>query len=344
MKLLELWTAYTREEVHSIFSPDTPFTPQAGTWGLQGMVRVPERPGDWVFFVTFGQVQGEHTFDESITDDGVLSWQSQPNQGLNSDVIKSLVRHDDRLNNIHLFLRTRKGAAYGYFGTLGYLVHDAEREHPVHYQWQILNWPPSEQFIRNLGLKLIGRKALRTVPEIAEPRRGIVFVDPPEQKNKRRGTTTADFKARKTPSYTLIAARNAKLGLRGEELVIENEIKTLRDSNRRDLAEKVVHVSVVEGDGAGYDIRSFDIEGNIKYIEVKSTTGSAHDDFFISPNEVEFSRYQPHNYFLYRVFEIDPEFRSGKVFVLRGDLSRQLRLNPTQYRAEVVLPLARKVK
>ena len=138
MKLLELWTSYTREEVHSIFSPDTPFTPQAGTWGLQGMVRVPDRQGDWVFFVTFGQVQGEHIFDESITEDGVLSWQSQPSQGLSSDVIKSLIGHDDRVNNIHLFLRTRRGAAYGYFGTLGYLTHDAQRENPVHFQW----WRP----------------------------------------------------------------------------------------------------------------------------------------------------------------------------------------------------------
>ncbi len=79
---LKLWNSYTREQVHSIFSPDTVFTPQAGTWGLQGMVRIPDRVGDWVFFVTFGQQQGEHLFDESITEDGVLSWQSQPRLGL----------------------------------------------------------------------------------------------------------------------------------------------------------------------------------------------------------------------------------------------------------------------
>jgi hypothetical protein len=336
MKLLELWTSYTREEVHSIFSPDTPFTPQAGTWGLQGMVRVPDRQGDWVFFVTFGQVQGEHIFDESITEDGVLSWQSQPSQGLSSDVIKSLIGHDDRVNNIHLFLRTRRGAAYGYFGTLGYLTHDAQRENPVHFQWQVLKWPPTEQFIRNVGITLVGKKALRPVRGMEEPKRGLVLVSQPELKSKRRGTTTADFRARKTPSYALIAARNAKLGLRGEELVLENEIKTLKNADLHDLAGKVVHVSVVEGDGAGYDIRSFDLQGNVKYIEVKSTTGSAYEDFYISPNEVEFSRHRADSYFLYRVFEVDSDFRSGKVFVLRGDLSRQLRLSPTQYRAEVV--------
>lgn len=78
IKPLHLWHDYTREEVHGIFSPNTKFTPQAGTWGLQGIVRVSARPGDWVFFVTFGKEQGEHVFDESITTDGVLSWQSQP--------------------------------------------------------------------------------------------------------------------------------------------------------------------------------------------------------------------------------------------------------------------------
>ena len=54
MKSLELWSEYTREEIHSIFSPDTKFTPQAGTWGLHGMVRLPDRLGDWVLLVSLG--------------------------------------------------------------------------------------------------------------------------------------------------------------------------------------------------------------------------------------------------------------------------------------------------
>jgi hypothetical protein len=87
MHNLVVWNDYTRAEVHAIFSPESTFTPQAGTWGLQGMIRVPARVGDWVFFVTFGQEQGDHVFDESITEDGVLSWQSQPAQRLTDSVI-----------------------------------------------------------------------------------------------------------------------------------------------------------------------------------------------------------------------------------------------------------------
>jgi hypothetical protein len=119
MKILRVGDFYSRRDVHGIFSPDTIFTPQAGTWGLHGIVSIPKREGDWVFLVTLGQTQGDHAFDESITTDGVLSWQSQPRQGLENETIKSLIAHDERLNNIHLFLRSKEGTDYGYFGNLG---------------------------------------------------------------------------------------------------------------------------------------------------------------------------------------------------------------------------------
>jgi len=67
MKTLRLWDFYSRRDVHDIFSPETNFTPQRGTWGLHGIVKVPGRDGDFVFLVTFGKTQGEHQFDESIT-------------------------------------------------------------------------------------------------------------------------------------------------------------------------------------------------------------------------------------------------------------------------------------
>ena len=85
--MLTPYKDYSREEVHDIFSPDSMFTPQAGTWGLQGIVSIPDRDGDYVFFMTFGQSQSRHRFDEYITTDGMLSWQSQPQQNMNSPSI-----------------------------------------------------------------------------------------------------------------------------------------------------------------------------------------------------------------------------------------------------------------
>ena len=109
---------------------ETKFTPQAGTWGLQGIVRIPDRAADWVFFVTFGQVQGEHEFDEAFgmrplllrlvaRFDGVLSWQSQPAQRLDDEVIREFIGHDDRINNIHLFIRTARTLSIGCLTSIG---------------------------------------------------------------------------------------------------------------------------------------------------------------------------------------------------------------------------------
>ena len=109
MAKLVLYEEYSREDIHGIFSPDTNFTPQAGTWGLQGVVPIPDRPGDYAFFVTFGQTLGEHTFDEGITHDGVLSWQSQPQQTLIDRRVQQWIHHDEFINNIYLFLRTSEG-------------------------------------------------------------------------------------------------------------------------------------------------------------------------------------------------------------------------------------------
>lgn len=337
MKNLELWSEYSRQQIHSIFSPDTTFTPQAGTWGLHGMVRVPDRPGDWVFLVSLGNQQGEHLFDESITEDGVLSWQSQPRLDLFSDVIKSLINHDDRVNNIYLFLRANKGNDYGYFGRLGYLTHDTERENPVYFQWQILDWPAPVEFIKKVGISLVGQTIEKESKSKLTIRiNELIFEEPPKIRPRNAGVKTSEFRARKAPDYGLQDIKNKKLGLEGELLVLEQEIQALKAIGRNDLADKVVHVSRVEGDGAGHDVRSFDGDGNLKFIEIKTTTGSSVTPFFISPNELAFSKQHPENYFLYRVFEFNPEARSGKVFVLSGDLSILINVVPTQYRATLI--------
>lgn len=335
MKTLRIGDFYNREDVHSIFSSDSVFTPQAGTWGLQGIVKVPDRQGDWVFFVTLGQSQGEHTFDESITAEGVLSWQSQPSQSFDSETIKSLISHDERINNIYLFLRSKSGTDYGYFGNLGYLTHDTQRERPVHFQWQLMDWPLPTGFIEKVGVDLIGDIGSYAVAPVIEKLEGLEFVAKPAPRQSRRGSTTSEFQTRKSPNYLAQHANNTSLGLLGEELVLAQEIKALVDANRQDLADKVIHVSVVEGDGAGYDIRSYTHDGAMKFVEVKSTKGSVSSPFFISPNEVEFSRKNPENYYLYRLFDLDVSSKSAKVYVIKGDLTGQLALKPTQFIAEI---------
>ena len=334
MRNLELRNKYTRKEIHSIFSPATKFTPGAGYWGIQGMIKVPAREGDWVFIVTIGQHQGDHFFDESITEDGVLSWQSQPRLNLSSDTIKSLINHDDRINNIHLFFREKKDEPYRYLGRLGYLTHDSERENPVYFQWQILDWESEESFIETIGFELVPNKKFIAEKPFESKKNQLIFENKPE-KTRNSGTTTHEFRSRKAPDYGLKDSKNRMLGLEGELLVLNQEKDNLRKTNRDDLADKVLHTSVVEGDGAGYDIKSFDDEGNIKYIEVKTTKGSANTSFFISPNELEFSKQNKNHYFLYRLYEYQIDTSSSKAYILEGDLSDQINITPTQFKAHI---------
>ncbi len=163
---LKLHDDYSREEVHDIFAPETPFTPQAGTWGLHGIIGLPDRPNDFVLFVTFGKEEGGHEFDEGVSAEGILRWQSQPRQRLVDRVIQQLISHNENINSIYLFLRTkarRDGGPcpYTYLGKLKYLTHDNEREMPVYFDWQLLSWPIVQSVQQRMGLKLEGASGFR---------------------------------------------------------------------------------------------------------------------------------------------------------------------------------------
>ena len=119
------------------------------------------------------------------------------------------------------------------------------------------------------------------------------------------------------------------LGSRGEELVFKFERSRLLMAGRTELADRVTHISETMGDGAGYDILSFEEDGRERYIEVKTTTLGKNAPFLISVNELEFSEQFAAQFYLYRVFNIaeEPSF-----FVVRGSL-KGCRLEPVQFRA-----------
>ena len=334
---LKLWESFTRQEVHAIFDPDTVFTPQTGTWGISGIVRVPNRIADYVFFVTFGQAQGAHIFDEGITEDGVLTWQSQPRQGLDSPMIRRFIEHDERVDTIHLFLRTKRSGPYTYFGELGYLSHDSQRENPVHFQWQLMNWPAPVTRLSSLGVELEPRTEARTVDGRPAQAASLTRVAAPNRQAS-NGRDSNAFRKSKQVTLPDQDARNSKLGLAGETLVLNYEVERLRSSGRDDLADRVRHVSILEGDSAGYDIRSFETTGSERYLEVKTTRGSATAAFFVSPNQIAVSQRHPSEFVLVRVFDYQAKSQSAKFFELPGALDGHLDLKPSEYRAMLSRP------
>jgi hypothetical protein len=160
MNDLRLYEDYTRQAVHDILAPDKPFTADAGSWGRHEIVRVAERAGDFVFFVTLGQEQAEKEQQQWVTQNGILHWESQPHQKLDDRWIQGYIRPSDRHNHIHLFLRTSEESEYTYLGELKYLSHDPSQEQPVRIRWQILNWHIPRAALQRMGLTL--RRAEQT--------------------------------------------------------------------------------------------------------------------------------------------------------------------------------------
>ncbi len=95
-------------------------------------------------------------------------------------------------------------------------------------------------------------------------------------------------------------------------------------------------MSRTEGDSAGYDIKSYTVDGEVKYIEVKTTEGGVNTDFFMSSNEVKFSSEHSEHYYLYRVHNFDKDIQGGRFFVVRGTVDDNFELIPTQYRARLL--------
>ena len=124
--------------------------------------------------------------------------------------------------------------------------------------------------------------------------------------------------------------RNRALGKAGERFVLDLERRWLIEADRADLAERVRWVAAEDGDGAGYDIMSFDPAGRERLIEVKTTNGSARTPFYLSRNERDFAEEMPVEWRLYRVhlFAKDP-----RVFTIAPPLENAVNLQPETWRA-----------
>jgi hypothetical protein len=124
--------------------------------------------------------------------------------------------------------------------------------------------------------------------------------------------------------------RNRSLGRAGEEFVLEVERKKFEKFQRPDLLEKIRWVSEEDGDGAGYDILSFEPEGRERLIEVKTTNGAARTPFFLSENECQRAAASVQSWRLYRVhlFAQNP-----RIFQIAPPLNQALNLRPDTWRA-----------
>lgn len=125
-------------------------------------------------------------------------------------------------------------------------------------------------------------------------------------------------------------AQNRELGEAGEKYVyLAERIKLLHEGKDK-LADRVRWVSKEDGDGAGYDILSFTVEGEERWLEVKTTIGSIRAGFWITQNELAVSNENPDIYRLVRLFDFR---RNPGAFKLKPPLRDHVNLHPSQYYA-----------
>ena len=147
-----------------------------------------------------------------------------------------------------------------------------------------------------------------------KPQRSVAYRTEP--------TRLITWNAKRTIGH-LAGRRAVRAGLRAARLIAAGEER---------LAGRIEHISQKQGDGAGFDILSFDETGAERLIEVKTTKYGRETPFFVSRNEVAVSESRATNYRLYRLFGFCEEPR---MFTLAGALSATCRLSAESYLATV---------
>ena len=118
----------------------------------------------------------------------------------------------------------------------------------------------------------------------------------PEPKEKRKGKETKI-------DYSNRSRKFKRIGDRGEQIVLRAEKLFLKKNGRKDLAELVDQISERD-DSVGYDIKSYELDGTEKLIEVKSTLRKiGKSNVFLSANELQVAENE-NNYYFYIIYEV----------------------------------------
>ena len=175
-----------------------------------------------------------------------------------------------------------------------------------------------------------------TVPQIPTVEDFLSALVAPPVPEDRKSPAVAEPRAVYNPggvNYLEREARNRSLGEAGEQFVINFERARLVRAGKEALADRIEQVSSTVGPSAGFDIRSSEENGSDRYIEAKTTKYGKSTPFFVTPNEVRYSRDNASRYVLYRLFS----FRdTPRLFTLNGHVADCCILEPSEFMARLV--------
>lgn len=113
--------------------------------------------------------------------------------------------------------------------------------------------------------------------------------------------------------------RDSEIGNMGEEFVYEYEKERVSSFDVSSV-NRVLHLSIIQGDGLGYDISSVNDDGSTRRIEVKTTLGGLDTPFYMSQNEkLFFETYKDDGTYVYRVYDFDRNTRRGKIEIISAN-------------------------
>lgn len=201
------------------------------------------------------------------------------------------------------------------------------------YQRTLLPSVVADFLTNNTEFQSLFQTDIEVVPSIPTVGDILAAMEAPPKREEKEATAVTELQTIYNPAgvnYLEREAQNQTLGDAGEEFVINFERARLIHARKEALAERIEQVSVTIGPSAGFDIRSFEENGSDRFIEAKTTKYGKNTPFFVTPNELEFSRKNAACYFLYRIFK----FRADpRLFTLHGHLQDQCILKPSQYLA-----------
>lgn len=203
------------------------------------------------------------------------------------------------------------------------------------YQRSLLPTVVSNYLLNNPEFQSLLHRDSEVSPAIPTVEDLLATMESPPARDEQEVLGVREISAIANPvgvNYLKREAENQILGDAGEQFVINFERARLIHAGREALAERIEQVSVTVGPSAGFDVRSFDVGGTDRFIEVKTTKYGKNTPFFVTPNELRFSKENSQQYFLYRIFR----FRSApRLFSLSGYLEDQCVLKPSEYKARV---------
>lgn len=199
------------------------------------------------------------------------------------------------------------------------------------YQRSLLPNAVTNYLKANPDFQLLFEKDSILTPSVPTVEDFLAALEEPPSPEKKKVLNVSEPSAIYNPggiNYLEQEARNRTLGEAGEIFVINYERARLIHIGNESLADRVEQVSVTVGPHAGFDIRSFESDGSDRFIEAKTTKYGKNTPFFVTPNELKFSREHSSSYYLYRLFR----FRENpRMFALHGHLGDQCILEPTEF-------------